>query len=188
MLMALLLFLLKGAVQDAVSCAVVSAHQDASCRLLVSEFDAGGAEGDKFLSAVTQSCNFSFSCRACCHFERSGDDHDWGVDRLCVDAMVAKADVATSTAASCGCNKAVCVANAFKHHVACTTCDVQVWVSGGAVEETFNGLGSGHCASSDLGTEVVECVHHNWVDGTCAAQEMDAKFLEAFDFLASKGR
>ena len=115
--------LLKSAVEDAVSCAVVNAHQGACCQLLVSEFDAGGADGDKLLGAVTQSCNFSFSCGACDHFEDSGKDHDWCVDDLCVDAMVAKADVAASTAACFWGNKAGGVAVTFEDHVACVTCD-----------------------------------------------------------------
>ena len=61
-------------------------------------------------------------------------------------------------------------------------------MGGSTVEETFNGLGGGHCASSDLGGKVIECVHHSWVDDTCAVQEAAACFLESFDLFVSEGR
>lgn len=154
----------------------------------MSEFDAGGAKGDKFLCAVVKCCDFSFSCGADYHLEDSGDYHDRGVDDLGVYAVVAKVDVAASTAACFWCNKIGGVTVAFEYHVASIICDTGVGMCGGIVEEAINGLGCGHCACSYLGGEIVEGMHHSRVDGTGVIEEAATNFLEAFYLFVGEGR
>ena len=126
----------------------------------MSEFDAGGAKGDKFLCAVVECCDFGFSGGADHHLEDSGDDHDGGVDYLSVDTVVAKVDVSASAAACFGRNKVGCVTVALEDHVASIVGDTGVWMCGSIIEEAIDGLGCGHGAGSDLSGEVVECMHH----------------------------
>ena len=76
------------------------------------------------MGAVIESCVFSFSCGAYCHFEDSCDHHDWGVDYLCVDAVVAKVHASARTAACFWCNTIGGVTVTFKCHVYSMTCDM----------------------------------------------------------------